>query len=140
MTVINTGITESPISVTELEPEVVTAECGAAVTFSGIIRDHDSGRGVTRLVYESHPLAPAHIAEAAAAVAARHPAVRLSVVHRVGELSVGDVALAAVVASPHRRESFVACGELVDEVKEKVAIWKHQFFTDGDDEWVGALE
>ena len=64
MTVITTGITESPISVTDLEPEVVTAECGAAVTFSGIIRDHDSGRGVTRLVYESHPLAPAQVAPA----------------------------------------------------------------------------
>ena len=76
----------------------------------------------------------------AAAVARAHPEVRISVVHRVGELRIGDVALAAVVASAHRREAFAACAELIDEVKDKVAIWKHQYFSDGDDEWVGALE
>lgn len=140
MSVIRTGIVETPISTDDLEPAVVAPEHGAAVTFSGIIRDHDSGRGVERLVYESHPLAESQIAEVAAAVATAHPEVRLSVVHRVGQLSIGDVALAAVVASAHRREAFAACAALVDEVKDKVAIWKHQYFSDGDDEWVGALE
>ncbi|EKU49600.1 MULTISPECIES: molybdenum cofactor biosynthesis protein MoaE [Brevibacterium] len=140
MSVIRTGIVETPISTDELAPEVVTAASGASVTFSGIIRDHDSGRGVERLVYESHPLADQQLAEAAAAVARAHPEVRISVVHRVGELRIGDVALAAVVASAHRREAFAACAELIDEVKDKVAIWKHQYFSDGDDEWVGALE
>ncbi|KZE13733.1 MULTISPECIES: molybdenum cofactor biosynthesis protein MoaE [Brevibacterium] len=140
MSVIRTGIVETPISTDELAPEVVTAASGASVTFSGIIRDHDSGRGVERLVYESHPLADQQLAEVAAAVARAHPEVRISVVHRVGELRIGDVALAAVVASAHRREAFAACAELIDEVKDKVAIWKHQYFSDGDDEWVGALE
>ena len=140
MSVIRTGIVETPISTDELAPEVVTAASGASVTFSGIIRDHDSGRGVERLVYESHPLADQQLAEVAAAVARAHPEVRISVVHRVGELRIGDVALAAVVASAHRREAFAACAELIDEVKGKVAIWKHQYFSDGDDEWVGALE
>ena len=68
MSVIRTGIVETPISTDELAPEVVTAASGASVTFSGIIRDHDSGRGVERLVYESHPLADQQLAEAAAAV------------------------------------------------------------------------
>ena len=140
MSVIRTGIVETPISTDELAPEVVTAASGASVTFSGIIRDHDSGRGVERLVYESHPLADQQLAEVAAAVARAHPEVRISVVHRVGELRIGDVALAAVVASAHRREAFAACAELIDEVKDKVAIWKHQYISDGDDEWVGALE
>ena len=125
MSVIRTGIVETPISTDELAPEVVTAASGASVTFSGIIRDHDSGQ---------------QRAEVAAAVARAHPEVRISVVHRVGELRIGDVALAAVVASAHRREAFAACAELIDEVKDKVAIWKHQYFSDGDDEWVGALE
>ncbi|RAD69306.1 molybdenum cofactor biosynthesis protein MoaE, partial [Burkholderia multivorans] len=69
MSVIRTGIVETPISTDELAPEVVTAASGASVTFSGIIRDHDSGRGVERLVYESHPLADQQLAEVAAAVA-----------------------------------------------------------------------
>ncbi|MCI4009989.1 molybdenum cofactor biosynthesis protein MoaE [Brevibacterium sp. ZH18] len=140
MTVIRTDIVETPISTAALEPAVLTAECGAVVSFSGVIRDHDDGRGVSRLTYESHPLATTQIAEVAAEIADRHPAVRLSVVHRVGPLEIGDVALAAVVASAHRRDSFEACSELIDEVKARVAIWKHQYFADGADEWVGALE
>lgn len=140
MSVITTGVVETPISTAALEPDVLTDTCGAVVSFSGVIRDHDGGRGVTRLLYESHPLAAEQIAEVAAGIAARHPEVRLSVVHRVGELAIGDVALAAVVASAHRRDSFLACAELIDEVKASVAIWKHQHFTDGTDEWVGALE
>src|SRR5699024_11662392 len=106
--------------------------------FSGVIRDHDGGRGVTRLLYESHPLAAEQIAEVAADIASRHPEVRLSVVHRVGELAIGDVALAAVVASAHRRDSFLACAERIDEVEASVALWKHQHFTDGADDGVGA--
>ena len=139
-TVVTTGVIESPISTQELEPQVLTETCGAVVSFSGVIRDHDEGRGVARLHYESHPLASTQIAEVAADIAARHPAVRLSVVHRVGDLEIGEVALAAVVASAHRKDSFLACCELIDEVKARVAIWKHQHFSDGSDEWVGALE
>ena len=139
-TVVTTGVVETPISTAELEPEVLTDTCGAVVSFSGVIRDHDEGRGVARLHYESHPLAGDQISEVAADIAARHPAVRLSVVHRVGDLSIGDVALAAVVASAHRKDSFLACSELIDEVKARVAILKHQHFSDGTDEWVGALE
>lgn len=140
MSVIHTDIVETPISTAALEPEVLTRSCGAVVSFSGVIRDHDDGRGVERLSYESHPLATTQIAEVAAEIAAKHPAVRLSVVHRVGPLEIGDVALAAVVASPHRSDSFQACSALIDEVKARVAIWKHQYFSNGDDEWVGALE
>lgn len=140
MSVICTGVVETPISTADLEAEVLTEACGAVVSFSGVIRNHDSGRGVERLSYEAHPLAESQIAEVAAAIAADHPEVRLSVVHRVGPLAIGDVALAAVVASAHRKDSFAACDELIDEVKARVAIWKHQYFTDGADEWVGALE
>ncbi|MDN6529404.1 MAG: molybdenum cofactor biosynthesis protein MoaE [Brevibacterium sp.] len=140
MSVIHTAIVETPISAAALETAVLSDTCGAVVGFSGGIRAQGEGRGVQRLTYESHPVASDQIAEVAADIAAKHPAVRLSVVHRVGALEVGDVALAAVVASAHRHESFTACAQLIDEVKARVAIWKHQFFADGDDEWVGALE
>lgn len=139
-TVITTGVVETEISTAALEPEVLTDTCGAVVSFSGVIRDHDGGRGVASLHYEAHPVAAEQIAEVAADIAARHPHVRLSVIHRVGDLTIGDVALAAVVASAHRKDSFLACSELIDEVKARVAIWKHQHFADGSDEWVGALE
>jgi molybdopterin synthase catalytic subunit len=60
----------------------------------------------------------------------------LAVSHRIGPLEIGDVALACAVAAEHRREAFAACSDLVDDVKARLPIWKHQVFTDGTDEWV----
>jgi molybdopterin synthase catalytic subunit len=58
--------------------------------------------------------------------------------HRVGELAIGDVALAAAVATAHRADAFAICARLVDEVKARLPVWKHQHFTDGTDEWVNS--
>jgi molybdopterin synthase catalytic subunit len=108
------------------------------VAFAGVVRDHDGGRAVSRLEYSAHPGAESVLAEVAAEVAARHPGIRIAVSHRVGPLEIGDVAVVAAVATPHRGEAFQACADLVDEVKARVPIWKHQHFADGADEWVGA--
>lgn len=132
-------VVDRVISVDEVAAVVATDQDGAVVTFAGVVRDHDGGKGVTALDYERHPSAGDVIAEIAAAIAAEHPEVRVAVLHRVGALGIGDVALAAAVASAHRAEAFAACGALVDLVKERVPIWKHQRFTDGSDEWVAAL-
>ncbi|MDQ3406347.1 MAG: molybdenum cofactor biosynthesis protein MoaE [Actinomycetota bacterium] len=135
--VVLAAISDSPITVDEHADLVADAAAGAVVTFAGVVRDHDHGRSVTSLNYEGHPSAADVIAEVAAAVAARHAGVRtLAVSHRIGPLAIGDVALACAVSSEHRREAFVACAELVDEVKARLPIWKHQLFTDGTDEWV----
>ncbi|WP_354029709.1 molybdenum cofactor biosynthesis protein MoaE [Curtobacterium sp. 1544] len=127
------------MSADEVSAVVATDQDGAVVTFAGVVRDHDGGKGVTALQYERHPSAGAVIAEVARTIADAHPEVRIAVLHRVGALVVGDVALAAAVSSPHRAEAFAACGALVDLVKERVPIWKRQQFTDGSDEWVAAL-
>jgi molybdopterin synthase catalytic subunit len=92
---------------------------------------------VTALAYEGHPTAQAIIEEVAADLAKRHPdVVAVAVTHRIGELRIGDVALACAVSAAHRRQAFDACAELVDEVKRLLPIWKHQTFSDGTDEWV----
>ncbi|WP_439693805.1 molybdenum cofactor biosynthesis protein MoaE [Curtobacterium sp. SP.BCo] len=132
-------VVDRGITVDEVSVAVQTEQDGAVVTFAGVVRDHDGGKGVTALEYERHPSAGDVIAEVARTIAEDHPEVRIAVLHRVGPLGVGDVALAAAVASPHRAEAFAACGALVDLVKERVPIWKHQRFTDGSDEWVAAL-
>lgn len=111
---------------------------GAVATFTGYVRDHDEGRGVVHLHYEGHPEAAAVLARVAGDVAERH-GVRVAVVHRLGDLHVGDVAVVAAVASAHRAEAFAAVVELVDELKAHVPIWKEQGFTDGSKEWVGSL-
>ncbi|GAB3461567.1 molybdenum cofactor biosynthesis protein MoaE [Actinophytocola sediminis] len=130
-------VVDAPLSVEEHAALVDDRAAGAVVTFAGVVRDHDGGRGVRDLDYEGHPSAQAVIEEVAAAVAGGHAGVRsLAVSHRIGALAIGDVALACAVAAEHRAEAFAACAELVDEVKRRLPIWKHQNFTDGTDEWV----
>jgi molybdenum cofactor synthesis domain-containing protein len=135
--VLRAEISEEPISVEEHAALVGDDAAGAVVTFAGVVRDHDGGKGVTNLDYEGHPSAKAVIEEVAADVAARHRGVRaVAVSHRIGPLAIGDVALACAVAGEHRQEAFAACADLVDDVKARLPIWKHQNFTDGTDEWV----
>jgi len=70
-------------------------------------------------------------------IASSRPGLRgIAVSHRIGELQIGDVALACAVSAEHRAEAFAACSDLVDEVKRQLPIWKHQTFADGTDEWV----
>jgi molybdenum cofactor synthesis domain-containing protein len=135
--VLRAEVSESPITVEEHAALVADDAAGAVVTFAGVVRDHDGGKGVRDLDYEGHPSAKAVIEEVAADVAGRHRGVRaVAVSHRIGPLTVGDVALACAVAAEHRAEAFAACADLVDDVKARLPIWKHQTFTDGTDEWV----
>jgi len=132
-------VTEAVLSVAEHEALVADAAAGAVVSFAGIVRDHDDGRGVRALEYSAHPTATALVAEVATDVAARASGVRaLAVSHRVGPLAVGDVALACAVSADHRAQAFQICALLVDEVKARIPVWKRQLFDDGTDEWVGS--
>jgi molybdenum cofactor synthesis domain-containing protein len=135
--VLRAEISDSPITVEEHAALVANDASGAVVTFAGVVRDHDGGKIVLDLDYEGHPSAKAIIEEVAASVAARHRGVRaVAVSHRIGALAIGDVALACAVAAEHRQEAFAACADLVDDVKARLPIWKHQSFADGTDEWV----
>ena len=130
------NVTENPLDLAAHEAAVAVRSAGAVVSFAGVVRDHDHGRTVQWLEYQAHPSAEAVLKEVAAAVAA-DPVVRgIAVSHRVGVLQIGDVALAAAVATAHRADAFAACAKLVDEVKARLPVWKHQIFTDGTDEWV----
>ena len=132
-------ISSEPITVDECEDAVDSPAHGAVVTFAGVVRDHDEGRGVVRLTYEAHPDASAALAASARRIVERFPEVRVAAVHRVGDLVVGDLALACAVASPHRAAAFEACAALVDDIKASVPIWKEQSFVDGTSEWVASL-
>jgi molybdopterin synthase catalytic subunit len=131
-------VTEAPLGFAAHERAVAHPTAGAVVTFQGVVRDHDHGRGVTRLEYEAHPSAARVLAEVAAEVAADPDVYAVAVSHRVGVLEVGDVALVAAVSSAHRAVAFAACARLVDEVKARLPVWKHQLFLDGTDEWVNS--
>lgn len=133
------AVGEEEITLAQMVAAVTDPRCGAIVTFDGVVRDHDGGRGVERLEYSAHPTAGAVIAEVAREIAERFPDTLIAVAHRHGSLGIGDSALVCAVAAPHRKQAFVACDELVDAVKQRVPIWKHQLFDDGGSEWVGAL-
>ncbi len=135
--VLRAVVVEDPIRVEEHAALVDDESAGAVVTFAGVVRDHDGGRGVNALEYSGHPSAQRVIEDVAGQVAARAEGVRaIAVSHRIGPLAIGDVALACAVAADHRQQAFAICSDLVDEVKKHLPIWKHQHFTDGTDEWV----
>ncbi|MDT7729604.1 MAG: hypothetical protein QOI21_6180 [Actinomycetota bacterium] len=132
-------VVDAPLSVEEHARLVDDQAAGAVVTFGGVVRDHDGGRSVSKLYYEGHPSADEVLAEVVADLTSKWTGVRaVAVSHRLGALEIGDVALACAVAAEHRAEGFAACAELVDEVKARLPVWKHQRFTDGTDEWVNS--
>ena len=128
-------VTSDPIDRAAIEAFVITQQDGAVVTFEGVIRDHDHGAPVTALDYEAHPDAEGFLRETCADVA-RETGLRVAAAHRVGALTIGDVALVASVAAPHRAEAFAACALLVDRIKERTPIWKRQHLDGGTTEWV----
>ena len=109
---------------------VLSAENGAVVSFQGTVRNHDQDRAVTALDYQAHPEAERFLRECCQGVAAR-TGLRVAAIHRTGPLQVGDVALVAAVAAPHRAEAFAACAELVELIKATVPIWKRQHYPAG---------
>jgi molybdopterin synthase catalytic subunit len=129
-------IADAPIDEAALEAFVLNSANGALVTFRGVVRDHDHGASVSALDYQAHPDAKRFLEECCAEVAAAS-GLAVAAVHRVGSLVVGDVALVAAVAAPHRAEAFAACQQLVDLIKQRVPIWKRQHLADGMTEWVG---
>lgn len=135
--VVATRITHDPC-ITDAASTVVTPECGAVVEFSGVIRNHDSGRGgVVGLDYTCHPDAEEMLAQVVCEVAQAHPGTRVLCEHRVGSLQVGDVAIVVAVAAAHRKAAFDCCEDVVNQVKARVPIWKQQHYDTGGHDWVG---
>ncbi|PPK97413.1 molybdopterin synthase catalytic subunit [Kineococcus xinjiangensis] len=134
--VVRADVGDSALDVSEHAAAVADVVAGAVVTFAGVVRDHDHGRAVERLEYVAHPSAGDVLAEVAQDVARRCRVDAVAVSHRVGHLAVGDCALAVAVSAAHRREAFEAAALLVDEVKRRLPVWKHQHFSDGTSEWV----
>jgi len=130
------AISAEPIDPAAVDAFVLSPENGAVVSFQGIVRDHDDDRTVTALDYQAHPDAERFLHECCQHVADR-TGLRVAAIHRTGPLLIGDIALVAAVAAPHRAEAFAACAELVEQIKKQVPIWKRQHFPTGSSEWVG---
>jgi molybdopterin synthase catalytic subunit len=129
---------DEPLSVDEVLATVSDPGAGGTCVFVGTVRDVDGGRGVHELDYTAHPSVDGVLRDVAGEVASAFPIRALAAVHRVGDLAVGDIAVVVAASAPHRGEAFDACRRMIDELKKRVPIWKHQLFDDGTEEWVGS--
>ena len=133
-----TGISAAPLDVAAMYDVVRRPAAGGVALFVGVVRDSDGGKAVTGLGYSAHPSAEGVLREVVDEVIAGEVVEAVAAVHRTGDLIVGDIAIVVAVACGHRGQAFDVCERLVDAIKARVPIWKHQTFADGTDEWVGA--
>ncbi|GAA4479800.1 molybdenum cofactor biosynthesis protein MoaE [Rhodococcus olei] len=130
------AISDQPLDPAAVDAAVAGPEHGAVVVFTGVVRNHDGGQSVSALEYQAHPDAEKFLRRCCEQVSTES-GLLVAAVHRVGPLTVGDLALVAAVAAPHRAEAFAACALLVERIKAEVPIWKRQHFDGGVTEWVG---
>ena len=124
-------ISPNPIDEKSVREQVNDSKSGAVVTFSGVVREHSSGRKVQKLFYEAHiSMAELKIKSIVDEAMQKWLLKKIAVQHRTGELHVGDVAVVIAVAAPHRNEAFQACKFIIDKIKEDVPIWKKEYYDD----------
>lgn len=131
------AIAVAAIDATALRQRLEDAGAGAVVTFEGTVRNHSAGRPVLRLAYEAFsPLAVKEGERILAEARERFAIARLACTHRTGTLAIGEVAVWVGVAAAHRGAAFDACRYVIDELKQRVPIWKKEFYSDGESGWI----
>jgi molybdopterin synthase catalytic subunit len=114
----------------------VVPSAGAVVMFSGTARNHSEGReGVETLAYEAYDeVVLTALGAVVAEMRIRWSAVRrVALVHRVGDVPVGESSVLVVVSAPHRPEAFAAARFGIDALKATAPIWKRETWKGGDD-------
>ncbi len=130
-------VVDRPLRLEEVVEAVSGEAYGGLVTFSGSVRNQTKGRRVLRLEYEAYPpMAEKQLARIGAEAAEQFSGTRVAIVHRVGTLLPGELAVVIAAAAPHRKEAFRACEHAIERLKQDVPIWKKEFFEDGE-VWVG---
>jgi molybdopterin synthase catalytic subunit len=127
-------LVREPIDVAALV--AATPQDGAVSVFVGVVRDTNAGRRVVRLDYEAYEeMALETMAEIAAELRRLHGVSELRLVHRLGALQVGEVAVVVSVSAPHRAAAFAACRAAIDLLKSRAPIWKKEHYADGS-QWL----
>ena len=116
---------------------VGSPEDGAVVLFLGTVRDHAEGRSVRGIRYEAYrEMAEGVLAEITAEAARRLRTDRIAVIHRVGDLAVGEISVAIATSSPHRAEAYEASRYVIEEIKKRLPVWKLEQYVEGAPAWV----
>ena len=126
------GLTDAPIDVPALEQALAGPGDGALVTFVGRARNHaDDGREVLELEYEAYPEMAHEVLRQIAHETKQRFGVGVAVVHRCGVVPLGQVAVAIVTAAAHRGVAYDANRHVIEQVKQRLPIWKRERFADG---------
>ena len=126
-----------PFDATRLRESLADPAAGGFAAFEGWVRNHNEGQVVARLEYEAFEALAVKEGERIIAEALRRfPIARAACVHRLGRLEIGELAVWVGVSSVHRDEAFAACRYIIDEVKQRVPIWKKEHYLNGDSGWV----
>jgi len=130
-------LSEEPLSLDRVVDEVRDEQAGAIATFTGTTRLHSRGRTVTHLDYEAYEgMAERVMAEIAEGLQARYELSAVAIHHRVGRVGIGETSVVIAVSAPHRQDALASCKDAIDELKERVPLWKKEVYSDGE-EWIG---
>ena len=130
-------LSDEPLSLDRVVAEVRSDEAGAIATFSGTTRVHSRGRTVTHLDYEAYEgMAERVMEEIADALRARYELTAIAIHHRIGRVSIGETSVLIAVSAAHRQDALAACKDAIDELKERVPLWKKEVY-EGGEEWIG---
>lgn len=130
-------ITEEPVQVEHLIQKVERREAGAITTFIGAVREWTNGKRTIYLAYEAYePMAVKMLAQIGGEVQSKWPDTEIAITHRIGELSISDVAVAIAVSAPHRKAAYEANEYAIERIKQIVPIWKKEHW-EGGETWIG---
>ena len=115
-------LTHDPI--TESAP-LMSDGMGAVVAFHGVVRGTEDGGAITAIDYEANEEMALHqFGLIFDALEQRWPVESVQLVHRLGVVPAKEASLRVEIIAPHRAEAFEACQFLINEMKDKVPIWK----------------
>ena len=127
-----TALTRERIDAEGIVAASKQGEDGAVVVFDGIVRNNTRGRETLYLDYEAYEaMAERQMLELALEAQTKFGVRQVTMIHRLGRLTVGETSVLIVVASAHRAQAFEACRWLIDTLKKTVPIWKKETFADG---------
>ena len=130
-------LSEEPLSLDRVVEEVRSDDAGAIATFTGTTRVHSRGRTVTHLDYEAYEgMAERVMAEIAEKLLERYALTAIAIHHRIGRVGIGETSVVIAVSAPHRGDALAACRDAIDELKERVPLWKKEVY-EGGEEWIG---
>ena len=127
-------LVDGPLDLAAVVAEVADEQAGAIATFQGTVRRQSRGRQVVALEYEAYAgMAENVMAEIADGVKERYDLCEVAIAHRTGRCEVGEVSVAIAVSAPHRQDALSACRDVIDELKERVPLWKKELYEGGED-------